>query len=681
MLQIIENILLALLPVPLVYLLYRRHFNLYRPRITDHLEAFLYGVALAAILLLFGYYFFQWLPLRSPAAIGFIKAALLEKAGAYIMIYFLVRRLGERLMVMDAVIASMILGIGFSAVENMFYAADAGPRLIAVRLFSAVLLHACTCGMIGYYLALARFNNATLPRVYYMVVAFLLPYLLHGFFDTALLSGGRTAYFIGIILVIMIVTLEYFVAHAQTIPGREALDAMDLRYEDWLAIQREPQYERWILRSMGTDNSEHTPLLRWNPGRSRLTAMIILALVAIAFIPLSDWTRKLLQLPISPYEATTLLSILPAAYALNLLAVGSVNPAYFRNSLIRLPVIADAKVLTDQDTAFAITYDITTTTCLVKTVDAIPAGTPIEARFSIPGVESPVLHGVVVWDNHENPNQPSGTVLSFHPGTPGYSKFLFRYYFFKLVRGLIFNLRIPGFEGLRRLFVRPDSVMQDTKRFAAGKVLFTEGEPGNHFYMIRKGQVELYHESPEGEINPFAVLGEGDIFGEMAIVGNQPRAASARCQTDCELAVADDDNLDALIESNPDFTLRLIRNLANRMKSSEQRMGNTIAYLKDEAADREKLFFAGLNLMLMGMGFEEQDDALVVPMNRADLPEHFQSHPELTRSLLTFLMRFESIHGMDHPELERLLSSEVLALARKRLMVGFREEGSKGGTV
>ena len=63
----------------------------------------------------------------------------------------------------------------------------------------------------------------------------------------------------------------------------------------------------------------------------------------------------------------------------------------------------------------------------------------------------------------------------------------------------------------------------------------------------------------------------------MAIVGDQPRLATAVCRTDCLLAVAEADNLDALIESNPVFTQRLIKNFANRLHSSEQTMLKSMA--------------------------------------------------------------------------------------------------------
>ncbi|MBI3395076.1 MAG: hypothetical protein HY042_04510, partial [Spirochaetia bacterium] len=78
---------------------------------------------------------------------------------------------------------------------------------------------------------------------------------------------------------------------------------------------------------------------------------------------------------------------------------------------------------------------------------------------------SPPLYGDVIWNNHVDPAQPSGTVVRFDKKPPGFYKFLFRYWAFKFIRGLTFNLHLPGFEIIRRFFVRPESVMQTEKRF------------------------------------------------------------------------------------------------------------------------------------------------------------------------------------------------------------------------
>jgi CRP-like cAMP-binding protein len=75
-------------------------------------------------------------------------------------------------------------------------------------------------------------------------------------------------------------------------------------------------------------------------------------------------------------------------------------------------------------------------------------------------------------------------------------------------------------------------------------------------------------------------MGRGDIFGEMAILGNQTRLATAVCSGQCVLSVARADNLDALIEHNPEFARKLLETLARRHHASERNFMNTIRRMK-----------------------------------------------------------------------------------------------------
>ena len=77
----------------------------------------------------------------------------------------------------------------------------------------------------------------------------------------------------------------------------------------------------------------------------------------------------------------------------------------------------------------------------------------------------------------------------------------------------------------------------------------------------------------------------------MSILGNQPRAATAVCATNCVISTAQGDNLEALIKSNPDFSLKLIQTLAGRLGNSERVMKRKIDDLERELIEaREKNF-------------------------------------------------------------------------------------------
>ncbi len=67
--------------------------------------------------------------------------------------------------------------------------------------------------------------------------------------------------------------------------------------------------------------------------------------------------------------------------------------------------------------------------------------------------------------------------------------------------------------------------------FYAGDVIFKEGEDGNWAYLIQSGKIEIFCESAHGGFDQLGILGPGRLFGEMALIDNVPRMATARAVT------------------------------------------------------------------------------------------------------------------------------------------------------
>jgi CRP/FNR family transcriptional regulator, cyclic AMP receptor protein len=85
--------------------------------------------------------------------------------------------------------------------------------------------------------------------------------------------------------------------------------------------------------------------------------------------------------------------------------------------------------------------------------------------------------------------------------------------------------------------IKIGNIMQKVS-FAAGDVIFEKGAVGDALYLVREGQVEVLspHSSEvEAEEDVVAVLGEGALFGEMAMVEGEPRSATVRAKTEAKL--------------------------------------------------------------------------------------------------------------------------------------------------
>jgi CRP-like cAMP-binding protein len=102
----------------------------------------------------------------------------------------------------------------------------------------------------------------------------------------------------------------------------------------------------------------------------------------------------------------------------------------------------------------------------------------------------------------------------------------------------------------------------------AGEVLFTAGEKGAEMFVVRSGSVRIAVES-RGIEKTLAILGPGEFVGEMSILTDQPRSATATVQEDAELLVVGVRVLEEMIVHNTEIALRLIRKLARRLESAD----------------------------------------------------------------------------------------------------------------
>lgn len=107
------------------------------------------------------------------------------------------------------------------------------------------------------------------------------------------------------------------------------------------------------------------------------------------------------------------------------------------------------------------------------------------------------------------------------------------------------------------------------REFPAGTVLFREGDPGTEMYVIHAGRVELTRGRGPRE-TVLAVLPAGEFFGEMAIVTNRPRTATATVIEDSRLLVLDAHTFETMVRGNTEIALRIIQKLAARLEAANR---------------------------------------------------------------------------------------------------------------
>lgn len=92
--------------------------------------------------------------------------------------------------------------------------------------------------------------------------------------------------------------------------------------------------------------------------------------------------------------------------------------------------------------------------------------------------------------------------------------------------------------------------------------VFKRQAPGEGMYIILSGKVEIFANDAQGVRNVFAVLGEGDFFGEMSLLDSEPRSASAIAIDHTILLGFFRPDLMSMLDRNPDLGNRILLNLA-----------------------------------------------------------------------------------------------------------------------
>src|SRR5689334_14107353 len=108
----------------------------------------------------------------------------------------------------------------------------------------------------------------------------------------------------------------------------------------------------------------------------------------------------------------------------------------------------------------------------------------------------------------------------------------------------------------------------DVIKLAKGHTLFRTGDPGGAMYLVQKGAIELFLPQENGDHLPLKVAEPGEMFGELALLDNQPRSANARAIEPTELLVLDRDDLSVLFHKHPDSAFDIITLLTRRVRET-----------------------------------------------------------------------------------------------------------------
>jgi signal transduction histidine kinase len=225
-----------------------------------------------------------------------------------------------------------------------------------------------------------------------------------------------------------------------------------------------------------------------------------------------------------------------------------------------------------------------------------------------------------------------------------------------------FLKKIPLFSGLSGEDLRRLCEITKEVHLRAGEDLFGEGSPGDLAYVIMEGQIEISKLS-DGINVLLAVRGAGELIGEMALLEDAPRMASARAASKCRLLVISREQLEELLSSSPSSAQAMLRTVTNRLRETEAML-------------RQKEKMAQLGTLAAGMAHELNNPASAVQRGSVQLaaavtqileiPSAFRQPglssgqmQELDRRLRDMAIRAEKPETSDDP-LERSDREELI---------------------
>ncbi len=109
------------------------------------------------------------------------------------------------------------------------------------------------------------------------------------------------------------------------------------------------------------------------------------------------------------------------------------------------------------------------------------------------------------------------------------------------------------------------------KTYKPGEIIFCEYEPGDEFYLILSGHVRITKIVSDNE-KTLDIMGPGDIFGEMAILEQQPRSATVIAQDEVRVLVFNRENFELILKSNPQMALKLLKIFCKRIYDAKRQL-------------------------------------------------------------------------------------------------------------
>lgn len=120
------------------------------------------------------------------------------------------------------------------------------------------------------------------------------------------------------------------------------------------------------------------------------------------------------------------------------------------------------------------------------------------------------------------------------------------------------------------------------------EILFHAGEPGESLFIVKSGEVELYIKDTTGQKIVLTIAEKNDLFGELAMLDDKPRSATAMALTETELYVLNREDLLSLFQKKPDAALSMLASMSGMLRKADELIKSRVSRNANEEIE-EKL--------------------------------------------------------------------------------------------
>jgi len=131
-----------------------------------------------------------------------------------------------------------------------------------------------------------------------------------------------------------------------------------------------------------------------------------------------------------------------------------------------------------------------------------------------------------------------------------------------------FLARVPVFAHCTADEIHAIAKVAQESFFPPAQIIVTQGTPGQAFYLILSGRVEILRDGVS-----LGAFGAGDFFGEMSLLDNAPRSATIRAIEDTSCLMLSSWDFKALLEQHPSIAIKLLEVLSRRLRVADERIG------------------------------------------------------------------------------------------------------------